>query len=170
MTTTPYTPRPGSMAEKVITHLNAGGSAQLSPADMVKLFKIAPSSTFNVLKGPRKFGMLVLHKNGKKALYTLPGVEPLWRDVAKDSAATAVAKARKVKAPKKKAPSHASRKKVQAEPVEPERPAAIASLWDDGDVVLAGITINTDASSVTLTDLQARQVHRFLERVYGPTE
>ena len=36
-------------------------------------------------------------------------------------------------------------------------------------MVLAGITINNDAASVTLSDLQARQVHRFLERVYGPT-
>jgi hypothetical protein len=46
--------------------------------------------------------------------------------------------------------------------------SAIASLWDDGEVVLAGITVNLDQDSVTLTDLQARQVHRFLERIYGP--
>lgn len=45
----------------------------------------------------------------------------------------------------------------------------IAALWDDGDVVLSGIQINADAASVTLSDLQARRVHRFLERVYGPT-
>lgn len=43
------------------------------------------------------------------------------------------------------------------------------ALWDDGDVVLAGIQINADAASVTLSDLQARRVHAFLERVYGPT-
>jgi len=47
--------------------------------------------------------------------------------------------------------------------------AAIAALWDDGDVVLAGIQINADAASVTLSDLQTRRVHAFLERVYGPT-
>lgn len=51
----------------------------------------------------------------------------------------------------------------------PVEGAAIAALWDDGDVVLAGIAINADAASVTLSDQQARRVHRFLERVYGPT-
>lgn len=167
--TTPYTPRPGSLAEKVITHLNSGGSAQISPADMVKLFNVAANSTSNLMKAPLKFGIVELHKNGRKTLYTLPGIEPLWDDATGAASADAAPKTRKVKAPKKKAPPHASRKKVQAEPVEPEQPAAIASLWDDGDVVLAGITINNDAASVTLTDLQARQVHRFLERVYGPT-
>lgn len=166
--TTSYTPRPGSLAEKVITHLNSGGSAQISPADMVKLFNVAANSTSNLMKAPLKFGIVELHKNGRQTLYTLPGIEPMWGLPTLAVAGKAAAKTRKVKAPKKKAPQD-SRKKVQAEPVEPERPAAIASLWDDGEVVLAGITINLDQDSVTLTDIQARQVHRFLERVYGPT-
>jgi len=169
--TKPYTPRPGSLAQKVIDYLQTGEGAQISTATMVTSFKVKPSSTSNLLKAPRKFGVLVLHKNGKQALYTLPGVAPVW-DAAEAAAPSTAPKARKVKAPKKKAaPPHGTRKKRQsvAAPAEPERPAAIASLWDDGDVVLAGITINNDAASVTLSDLQARQVHRFLERVYGPT-
>lgn len=170
--TKPYTPRPGSLAQKVIDYLQTGEGAQISTATMVTSFKVKPSSTSNLLKAPRKFGVLVLHKNGKQALYTLPGVEPVWDDATEADAPTTAPKARKVKAPKKKAaPPQGTRKKRQAvaAPAELERPAAIASLWDDGDVVLAGITINNDAASVTLSDLQARQVHRFLERVYGPT-
>lgn len=169
--TKPYTPRPGSLAEKVLAFLQTGEAPQISTADMVTLFNAAPSSTNNLLKAPRKFGLVVLHKNGKQALYTLPGVAPVWNDATQAAAPSAAPKARKVKAPKKKAAPQGTRKKRQAAaaPAEPERPAAIASLWDDGDVVLAGITINNDAASVTLSDLQARQVHRFLERVYGPT-
>jgi hypothetical protein len=68
----------------------------------------------------------------------------------------------------KKDSPHGLRKKAEAVPPAPNAPTAIASLWDDGEVVLAGITVNLDQDSVTLTDLQARQVHRFLERIYGP--
>lgn len=170
--TTAYTPRPGSLAQKVMDYLQTGEGAQISPAAMVTSFKVKPSSTSNLLKAPLKFGVLERHKNGKQTLYTLPGVKPVWDDAAEAAAPSTAPKARKVKAPKKKAvPPQGTRKKRQAiaAPAEPERPAAIASLWDDGDVVLAGITINNDAASVTLSDLQARQVHRFLERVYGPT-
>lgn len=167
--TTPYTPRPGSLAEKVMDYLQTGEAAQISPAQMVELFQVKQSSTSNLLKAPRKFGVLALHKNGRQALYTLPGVAPVWGDADDVAATSSAPKARKVKTPKNKARPQGLRKKSEPVAAEPERPTAIAALWDDGDVVLAGITINTDAQSVTLSDLQARQVHRFLERVYGPT-
>ena len=101
--TTAYTPRPGSLAQKVMDYLQTGEGAQISPAAMVTSFKVKPSSTSNLLKAPLKFGVLERHKNGKQTLYTLPGVKPVWDDAAEAAAPSTAPKARKVKAPKKKA-------------------------------------------------------------------
>ncbi len=159
-----YTPRPGSLAERVIAHLNAGAT-QIAPAEMATLFGAQRSATNNLLKAPRNFGMLVLHKNGNQALYTLPGVEPDWGGLPAEPKTRATPVKRKAKK------AEASRSKArEAAPPATTTPPPIASLWDDGDLVLQGITVNTDGASVTLTDLQARQVHRFMERVYGPNE
>lgn len=146
-----YTPRAGSLSEKVIKHLS-DGATQISSAEMETMFGANRSGISNQLNAPRKFGLLVLHRNGRKALYTLPGVAPHWDGQPTKPKTTTTPRAqREVVAP---APANA--------------PVAIASLWDDGDVVLWGITAGEDGNSCTLSDLQARQVHRFLERVYGP--
>lgn len=168
--TSTYTPHAGSLAQRVIAHLQSGAASQLSPGEMVPLFHAVRAGTSNQLKAPRKFNSLVLHKNGKRALYTLPGVAPDWGDGDEDDDAPAPAAKKTTRGPAKHKADAGGRKThvPQEAPAETERPPAIAALWDDGDVVLQNVAVNADVGGVILSETQARQVHRFLERIYGP--
>lgn len=164
---TEYTPAPDSLAARVIKHLTNNGGT-LTPNEIIATLDARRGSVSNLLKPAVQAGALQLYSGGKgKTAYHLVGTVPTF-----DGATTTPSPA-PTKRKAKKRPASAPRTARKAREAAPEAaavPAPIASLWDDGDLVLQGITVNTDFSSVTLTDLQARQVHRFMERIYGPNE
>lgn len=173
MTSTTYTPAIGSIAARVIEHLGSHGGT-LTPTQIAELFDTRRSGVSNALYPAVAAGVLVHHQGGRfKTGYHLPGTEPSF-DAADDQAAEAKpAKARKARAPKGTA--QASQRATRApratapEPETEEAAGAIAALWDDGDVVLADVHINDDRETVTLTDVKARKLYRFFQRIYGPT-
>jgi hypothetical protein len=170
-----YIPRPGSFGARLVEHLTATGGT-MTMLEMAQGFGEPRKNIDGLTTSVIKNGLIVdcgERENGKRA-YGLPGAAPDTVAPAPGAALTLGASLR-IDKPKntrqvaeKKDSPHALRKKAEAVPPAPVAPTAIASLWDDGEVVLAGITVNFDQDSVTLTDLQARQVHRFLERIYGP--
>ncbi len=164
---TQYTPAPDSLAARVINKLTVTGGT-LTPTQIAEQFAVKRDSVSNVLKAAVQAGALQHYSGGRgKTVYHLVGTVPAF-----DGATTTPSPAPKKRKAKKKPASapRTARKAREAAPEAAAVPAPIASLWDDGDLVLQGITVNTDGSSVTLTDLQARQVHRFMERIYGPNE
>lgn len=154
-----YQPGEGTTAARLITALHeAGGS--MTPARAAEVLSVPANNIGSSAKAAVKAGLVCYFAGGRgKSLWHLPGVA-----VGTDAPAPATAKRQKRKA-RQAAPTAT----VEANDQAPAEGAAIAALWDDGDVVLSGIQINADAASVTLSDLQARRVHAFLERVYGPT-
>jgi len=130
------------------------------------------ASVSNTLKAAVQRGFLAHYSGGRgKVVYHLPGTTVTLPEAA---AATAqVVPATRKKAATKKKTRRAAAERAPATqnpgPAAPMQPPAIASLWDDGDFVLYGLVINSD-ETVTMTDEQARRLHRFLERVYGPNE
>lgn len=162
---TQYNPAPDSLAARVIQRLKEQGGT-LTPNQIIEQFSAARGSVSNLLKPAVQAGALQLHSGGKgKTAYHLEGTVPTFDGI--EAAPTPAPKKRKAK---KTAPT-TTRKPREAAP-EPTAavPPPIASLWDDGDLVLQGVTVSEASNSVTLTDLQARQVHRFMERVYGAHE
>ncbi len=153
-----YQPAEGTVAARLIAALHeAGGS--MTPAAASEALGVPANNIGPSAKAAVKAGLVCYLAGGRgKALWYLPGATVSTEDVAPAT------KSRK---------KRNTRQRAESAPVEAAEPAvataAIAALWDDDDVVLAGIQINADAASVTLSDLQARRVHRFLERVYGPT-
>lgn len=154
----PFQPRPGTVGARALTALAEHGGS-LTATKLAAALAIPPKNLHACLKAIRNHGLAVTDRNAD-------GVA-IWRLPAEgETAAPAAASPR----PRKKR----NQRTIQAQdaPAAEDTPSpepAIASLWDDGDVVLQGIVINEDAGSVTLNDAQARRVHRFLERVYGPT-
>lgn len=157
-----YQPGEGTTAARLIAALHeAGGS--LTPARASEVLGVPANNIGSSAKAAVKSGLVCYFAGGRgKSLWHLPGAGPNTTEAA----APATAKRQKRKKRSAAPPQAASLEVADQAPVEG---AAIAALWDDGDVVLAGIAINADAASVTLSDQQARRVHRFLERVYGPT-
>lgn len=150
-----YQPAEGTVAARLIAALHeAGGS--LSHQAAAEQLGVPAKNLLPNLKAAIKAELVGYTSGGRgKVVWHLPGVP-----VATEGAAPAP-KSRKRR--KTREAAEVALTTVAAET------AAIAALWDDGDVVLSGIQINAAAASVTLSDLQARRVHRFLERVYGPT-
>lgn len=153
-----FQPRPGTVGARALSALAEHGWS-LTATELAAALAIPPKNLHACLKAIRSHGLAVTDRNADGvAIWRLPAEGEL--------AAPAEATTR----PRKKRKQRTTR--AQAAPAVEDAPSvegAIASLWDDGDVVLQGIVINQDAGSVTLSDAQARLVHRFLERVYGPT-
>lgn len=160
---TQYTPAPDSLAARVINKLTVTGGT-LTPSQIAEQFDVKRDSVSNVLKAAVQAGALQHYSGGRgKTVYHLVGTVPTF-----DGAEAAPALAPKKRKAKKT--TSRARKPREVAPEPSTAPPPIASLWDDGDLVLQGVTISEEHGSVTLTDLQARQVHRFMERVYGPNE
>lgn len=154
----PYIPRAGSLTERLLGALAGSGDA-MTTADICQLFKVKSNSLFNLLSPAVKAGMLVKGTNAEgRLIYSLPDG---------DAPTTAAPKARKAAKKKQRVPTAEA---ATAEPDVDEVPPPIAALFEDGDIALYGITPHADGSGCTLSEPQARRVHRFLERVFGPTE
>lgn len=151
---TQYTPAPDSLAARVIEFLQVDRGT-LTPAKIADLFTVSRASVSNVLKAAVQAGALQHHAGGRgKTGYHLAGTVPSF-DAAEATPA-----------PKKA--TNTTRKPREATP-EPATVPPIAALWSDGDIVVYGAQINAD-DTATLNDRQARQLHRFLERCFGPNE
>lgn len=160
---TQYTPAPSSLAARVIAFLQINGGT-LTPVKICELFDVPRGSVSNTLKPAVQAGALQHYSGGRgKTVYHLAGTVPSF-DGAEATPAPAPKKRKAKKA------TSTTRKPREAAPEAATVPPPIAALWEDGDLVLQGVNVSEDSSSVTLTDLQARQVHRFMERIYGPNE
>lgn len=164
---TDYYPAPGSLAEKAIAHLEEHGG-QLTPNELANLFGEPPKNVMNMLRLAVKYKLLQHHQGGRgRSAYAMPGWQFSFDDAQPTTPAPAATKRKDKKAATTRKPREA-RASTRPEPSAAATP--IASLWDDGDLVLSGVSVNEDNASVTLTDDQARQVHRFMERIYGPNK
>jgi hypothetical protein len=167
-----YTPAPDSLAARVIHTLTEGAIGTLTPGEIATCFKVPRASVSNTLKAAVQHGHLTHYSGGRgKVVYHLPGTT-VTLDEAPTAKAQLVPAIRKKAATKKKARRAATQRAPATQnpgPAAPMQPPAIAALWDDGDFVLYGLTINSD-ETVTMTGEQAQRLHRFLERVYGPNE
>ena len=159
-TTKPYIPRPGSVPDIVIRHLREHGGTMHYADAAVHCAKprnnIEPS-----LRAAIQHGALVL---------VAPATVQLAEGAPPAAAAptTAPRKARRGQAGRDRANSA---RRVRAQVVEPPpAPGPVACLWDDGDIVLHGLTPNADGSTATITQEHARRLHGFLHRLFGPPE
>lgn len=154
----PYTPRPGSLTERVLNALpRLGGS--MTAQQIAEEFSTKSNAIFNLLAPAVKAGMLAKATNEEgRTVYSLPDL---------GTAESFAPKARKATKKKQRVPTAEA---ATAQPEADEAPPPIAALFDDGDIALYGVIPNEDGSGCTLSEVQARRVHRFLERVFGPTE
>lgn len=177
--TSPYRPQQGSIPARVIDHLNLTGGT-MTRAAIANGFAIEPKNVDGNLASSIKHGLIVRHQaEGMKTCYGLPGstpgedapAPPASMTINSSAHRTAVAE-RAQKTKKTRAPA-ATSDVVDTMPSDgaplPAPPPPIAALWEDGDVVLYGLQINAD-DTVTLSGHQAKRVHRFMERCFGPNE
>ena len=167
MSRKPYTPRPDSLPARVIDELTDGNSGGLSCADIQQKFGVPSRNVRPTLAAAVKHGALVMGKVEGLVVYMLPdGANQAAADSAPPT--TAPRKARRGQAGRDRA--NATRR-VRAQVVEPPpAPGPVACLWDDGDIVLHGLTPNADGSTATITQEHARRLHGFLHRLFGPAE
>lgn len=168
-----YTPAPHSLAARLITHLETYGGT-MTPDQIAREFNVQRGSISNTLKAPVQRGFLAHHSGGRgKVVYHLPGSTVTLPGATEAQADAAATTATRKKAPRKTKAVRAARERAPVPttpgPAAPMQPPAIAALWDDGDFVLYGLTINND-DTVTMAEAQARQLHKFLERVFGPNQ
>lgn len=181
-----YTPRPGSFPARLIEHLSAVGGT-MTKSEMAQGFGEPRKNIDGLTTAVIKNGLIVdcgERDDGKRA-YGLPGADPLQVAPApaagltlgssSSGATPQIEKAKKTRqvAPKKKGFGHDLAPVVEAASAKPvttdQPPPPIAALWEDGDICLYGLQINADESA-TIGEAHARRLHKFLERVFGPTE
>ena len=176
--TSSYSPKPGTIPARVIEHLTATGGT-MTRAAIANGFAIEPKNVDGNLATCIKHGLIVRHQvEGMKTCYGLPGstpgedapVPPASMTINTDANRSVFSE----KATKKKRASVATggdAPTINSAPAQEADgpPPPIAALWEDGDVVLYGLQINAD-DTVTLSGHQAKRVHRFMERCFGPNE
>lgn len=165
MSKQPYTPRPGSLPARVIEHLTGNADPALSCADIEQKFGAPSRNVRPILAAAVTHGALVMAKVEGRSMYMLPDADQAGAAAAPP--ASAPRKARRGHAGRQRA--NAARKdRVQTEqPVDPPAPGPVACLWDDGDIVLHGLRMNTDETSCTISEAHARKLHGFLDRLFG---
>ncbi len=139
-----YTPRPDSNSAKAIEAIQRLGP--MRPADLARAIDVKGANLFTAVKPAIKHGLLIRRDN----LYALP-----------DGAPVSVAEPARGK-------SRRPSVDIITSPDDVQRPAAVAALWDDGDIIVHGAVVGEN--SLCLEDGAARQLHRFLTRIYGPVE
>lgn len=174
--TSSYSPKPGTIPARVIEHLAANRASTMTRAAIANGFAIEPKNVDGNLATCIKHGLIVRHQaEGMKTCYGLPGSTP-GEDAPVPPASMTLTTSpnnrlieRKTPKKKERAPDPVA--PVADAPVESGEapPPPIAALWEDGDIVLYGLQINAD-DTVTLSGQQAKRVHRFMERCFGPNE
>lgn len=149
-----YTPRAGSLADRVINHLKKHGG-EIRSADIIKLFKTSSNNIHALLQAPLGNGTLVKRKDDDGHV---------WYGLG--SGSTAGLKAAVGRKAKTKATAPAD---APADPLTTDdEPAADAptdpltmSRWSDGDLVITGHQ-TTDEGAVVLTRKQVEQLLLFV--------
>lgn len=149
-----YTPRIGSLPQRVIAHLQTGAST-IAPKQLTELFGVKQTNAFNLLQPAIKHGLLVRVGRGLGVMYAL------GEGTAPAAAATP--------APRKKHKSRSAAAATKRHPMPEAGAKPVAALWDDGDICLYHLQVNDD-ETVTMAEAQARQLQRFLNRVFGQRE
>lgn len=167
-----YQPKPGSFPARLIEHLTAVGGT-MTKIEMAQGFAEPRKNIDGLTKTVIAHGLIVdcgERADGKRA-YGLPGadsfmVAPLPHGALTLGMQTQPVQAVGKKATKKRAALPAP--VVESLPSPTTSSTPIAALWEDGDVCLYGLQINADESA-TMGEGHARRLHKFLERVFGPT-
>ena len=180
--TATYTPSANSMAARLIAHLHDGGIG-IRRQELATVFGVHPNSANKCLGPALEAGLLVETGARGQRWYHLPGQQTAPAAQADAASGNAL---QRTAAPARRSSTRKGKKARAATPAQRSTRAArvaadaaaqaaadeaatpMASLWDDGDVQLVGIAVTESTSSATLNDQQARQLHRFLHRVYGP--
>lgn len=166
----PYVPKPDSLADRVIKYLSLV-KGPLSYAEIARQMNKPRSNIEPCLRAAITHGALVQDKRGSVRLPTPAEVDAATPAAAEASPRTrAGRKTTKARGSAGRDRANAARR-VQAQVVEPPPPPGpVASLWDDGDIVLHGLEPNADGSSATINEAHARRIHGFLHRLFGPPE
>ncbi len=166
-----YTPRPGSLVERISQHLQQHGGT-LTSGQIAELFGTTPNCVMSSIRNALDHGHLRTHTvDGSRALLVSLGDV----DSADAAEASKPRKARQAGTGRRRAAAADS----DADDVDTQGAAAdpadahsgpVACMWDDGDIVLHGLVGNEDGSTATITEAHARRLHAFLDRLYGAPE
>lgn len=156
-----YTPKPGSFPDRLLKHLNSLGGTVTCP-EAAAMFDIEPKNVNGNMKTALQHGLVVKYGVEGNVRFGLPGAA---KDVFDAPAPKRGSAGRKVANTKRKGKAVRATRPVAVE--APPAPAPIAALWSDGDIVVCGAQISADGS-VVLSDERSRELHKFLQRVYGP--
>jgi hypothetical protein len=178
-----YLPRPGSFPARLIEHLTAVGGT-MTKSEMAQGFAEPRKNIEGLTSTVIKHGLIVdcgERDNGTRA-YGLPGSDAAVISPPPRSSLTLGLPAQQTDSAPKKKKTRPAEKRVTvlgfmpsvvptatAPLVRDLPPPPIAALWEDGDICLYGLQINADESA-TIGEAHARRLHKFLERVFGPTE
>ena len=164
MSRKPYTPKAGSLADQVVQLLRGQGGSMTFPA-IAEAASVPRTNVEPCLRAAIKHG-------------TLRRVAPGEVSLGDDSAPASDTQPTTGKRPRRPAGNTGRPRKARAAAPEAAATPApgpdsgpagpVACLWDDGDLVLHGLTPNNDGATATITDGHARRLHAFLDRLYGP--
>lgn len=169
MSRKPYAPKPGSLADQVVQLLHKRGTSMTFSA-IAEAASVPRTNVEPCLRAAIAHGTLVRVQ---------PGEVRLGDGTTATSGVWPTTEAAPAKRPRK---SGTRRKTTRAKAALPEDdnqaapaaapdvgpPGPVACLWDDGDIVLHGLTANADGATATITDGHARRLHAFLDRLFGP--
>lgn len=149
-----YTPKPGSKCARALDVIRSAGPTK--PADLAKAINCPAGNLYNAMEPAVRLGLAIRTVDG---LYALPDGAP--------EGASPSPRPKRGAAGRKKANARRA-VKVAEVAEEPAQPAPIAALWDSGDIIVEGQSTGPD--TICLKEAAARQLHRFLTRIFGPVE
>ncbi len=151
--TKPYTPRPNTLAAKVIERLQRTGGT-ITPAEVVTEYNVARNCVGGSLAAPLKYGALVLLNAGtRQVCYGLGTGQP---DTGTPKPRRSSGKKKSKRAPR------AERTTEEAAEEAPAEDNFSAARWMDGDITLHGAAVSDD-DIVVLNRSQASRLLGFLQ-------
>lgn len=168
-----YAPKAGSLPARLLEHLRANGGT-MTRAEIANGFAIESKNVHSNLETIIKHGLLVMHQvEGQTTRFGLPGSAPEVTAPVPPASMTMMKSPNSLLIERKTTAVNKRERSLVAlaasAPATEAPPPPIAALWEDGDIVLYGLQINAD-DTVTLSGHQAKRVHRFMERCFGPNE
>lgn len=161
---TDYVPRAGSIGDQCVAYLEEHGGA-LTRRELADALGTRIQNMNRPLMMAVHGKALAMHGAGRgKTRFSMPGWVPSDADLAPDLPKPKRGTVGRAAAARKKAMQQ------EAKYAPAQRAPSVAALYSDGDVVLLDVVQGEDGTTAVLSEAQAREVHRFLERVYGPNE
>jgi hypothetical protein len=172
-----YTPRPGSLVERISQHLQQHGGT-LTSSQIASLFGTTPNCVMSSIRNALDHGHLRTHTvEGSRALHVSLGdvdsvdaaEEAKPRKAARGPRKAGTGRRRAAAADSDAAADDLDAQDAAADPADAHT-GPVACMWDDGDIVLHQLVGNADGSTATITEAYARRLHSFLDRLYGAPE